>query len=151
MGFTLPQSWIARGENLREYFLPELASPQHIALGVRPAARLPSREPWREWVYIESGYIWILWTGGIPLAIAFFVYLRRGLRITRGVAMSRAGPVGIAAVGAFVALAILAALMPFDPHLTMRGMADATFALLALALCTVHERMTVHRAHVTTR
>lgn len=133
----LPQSWIARGENLKEYFLPSLAAPQNILLGVRPAARAPSREPWRDWVYIESGWLWLLWTGGIPLAVAFFLYLKRAMRETATLARKRAGPVGIAATGAFVALVVLAALMPLDPHLTMRGSADLTFALLGLALCPI--------------
>jgi putative peptidoglycan lipid II flippase len=142
----LPQSWIARADNLKTYFLPQLASAPSVMLGVRPAGRVPARESWRDWVYIESGYLWLIWTGGIPLLVAFFVFLRRGLRATVPSARTRAGPSGIAATGAVVALAVIAVLMLLDPHLTMRGTADLTFALLALAVAAVPERFVLHRA-----
>jgi hypothetical protein len=130
---NLPQSWVARGQNLDTYFLPELSEPKQIALGVRPAARVPAHEGWRDWVYIESGYVWILWTGGIPFLIAFLFYLWRAYRSTSIQARHRSDAVGVAAVGAVAALAIVAVLMALDPHLTMRGTADASVALLALA------------------
>src|SRR5204863_103832 len=82
------------------------SSPENVVFGVRPAGRVPARESWRDWVYIESGWVWLFWTGGIPFAIAFCLYARRGLRATAPLARTRRGPVAIAATGAVVALAV---------------------------------------------
>jgi hypothetical protein len=129
----VPQSWAARGENLNTYFLPELGDPAQLAFGVRSAGRVPADEGWRDWVYIESGYVWLLWTGGIPFLLAFLVYLRHAYRSTIRAARHRPDAVGAASLGVVAALAIGLVLMALDPHLTMRGTADLTFALLGLA------------------
>lgn len=132
-GTGLPSSWIARWENLQTYFWPELFSDFNYILGVQIAARVPAPEFWRDWVFIESGHTWLLWTGGIPLFVAFFVFLWIGMRHTIRVARTRPGPVGVAGLAAFTAVAIVGVLMVFDPHLTLRGIAELTFALLALS------------------
>jgi hypothetical protein len=44
------------------------------------------------------------------------------------------GPGGVAACAGAAGLATIVALMPLDPHLTMRGGADLFFALLAIGL-----------------
>ncbi len=130
----LPTSWVGRWENLNTFFVPEVTKGTAV-FGVRPAARVPAPEflP-GDWVYIESGHVWLLWTGGIPLFLAFFVFLWKGLRATAAVVRRRADAVGVAAIASFVSLVVLAAVTIFDPHLTMRGSADLFFPLLALAL-----------------
>jgi hypothetical protein len=129
----VPVSWVARLDNLRTHFWPELATDFHYLLGVRPSARVRAPESWREWVFIESGHTWLLWNGGIPLVVAFFLFLWVALRTVARVARSHHDAIGVAAVASFTALTVLAVLMTFDPHLTLRGSADLSFPLLALA------------------
>ncbi len=129
----LPPSWLGRLENLRTFFWPELFSDFNFVLGVRPSARVPAPELWRQYVWIESGHTWLLWNGGIPLFIAFFVFLWTSLRATARVASARVDAIGVAAMASFAALMVLTVLMILDPHLTLRGSADLLFSLLALA------------------
>lgn len=129
----LPPSWLGRLENLRTFFWPELFSNFNFVLGVRPSARVPAPELWRQYVWIESGHTWLLWNGGIPLLVAFFVFLWTSLRVTARVARARVDAIGAAAMAGFAALMVLAVLMTLDPHLTLRGSADLLFSLLALA------------------
>jgi hypothetical protein len=135
----LPPSWTGRYDNLKTYFWPELTSHFNWLLGVRPAARVPSPDPSRVWVYIESGYTWLLWTGGIPLLVAFFFYVRTALRTVAQIARTRFDAIGVAACASFAAIWVIAVSMIFDPHLTLRGSADLSFPLLALA-CTEYGR-----------
>jgi hypothetical protein len=129
----LPLSWRGRWENLTMYFWPQLGHFNWL-LGVRPAARLPAPEAWRDYVWIESGHTWLLWTGGVPFFVAFFVLLGCGLKATARAARERLDAVGVAAAGGFTGLAVLAVLMLLDAHLTLRGSSDLLFTLLALAL-----------------
>ncbi|MBI0535448.1 hypothetical protein D9599_07685 [Roseomonas sp. KE2513] len=130
----LPHSWEGRLENLRRFFLPDLMSGNNWLLGVQPAPRVPAPETWRSMVYIESGYIWLLWIGGIPFLLAFLWFVGVGLAHLRQVAALRADAVGSAALASFCALLVVVALMLFDPHLTVRGGADILFPMLALSL-----------------
>jgi hypothetical protein len=130
----VPPSWLVRLINLRTYFLPKVVTDFNWVLGVRPAARAQSAEAGVVW--IESGYVWILWTGGLLFMGAFLTFLWISLRATARLARRRSDAVGAAATGSFASLVVLAVLMTFDPHRTMRGAADLLFALLALA-CTV--------------
>jgi hypothetical protein len=130
----LPRSWVGRLANLETFFWPQLFSGTNWIWGVRPAARVPAPETWRTWVFIESGHTWLLWTGGIPLLVAFFAFtavvLRKMLEVLRG----GRDAVGVAASAAFTATIVIFVLMLFDPHLTVRGSADLFFPLLALAM-----------------
>ncbi len=143
----VPDSWSARRFNLTNYFWPELFGGGNWLLGVRPAGRLPSFEPWREWVYIESGHTWLLWTGGVPLVLAFAWFSWSATRGSLALADrrptgpeqepgdTRADPRRFASalgLATMVAFAVVFVLMLFDVHLTMRGPADALFPLLAL-------------------
>ena len=130
----LPRGWQGRISNLETFFLPPLQSHHHWLFGVQPAARVRAPEAWRDWVFIESGHIWLLWTGGVPLLVAFFVFLVVALGATYRRARRAAGAIGVAATASFCGLCILNAGMVFDPHLTLRGSAELNFALLALAL-----------------
>jgi hypothetical protein len=127
-----PRSLVARTDNLKAYFWPELTRDYHYVLGVRPSARVALPGP-DKFVFIESGHTWLLWTGGIPLLSAFIAFLYINLRTVFRVARRRADAIGVAATASFAGLAVLAVLTTFDPHLTLRGSADLNFSLLALA------------------
>jgi hypothetical protein len=84
------------------------------------------------YVWIESGYTWLLWGGGIPLLGAYIAFavsvIRKGWAYAR-----RADAAGIAATAVAAAMCAQLLTMIFDPHLTYRGSGDALFLLLALA------------------
>ncbi|GAA0558301.1 hypothetical protein GCM10010172_46690 [Paractinoplanes ferrugineus] len=128
----LPDSWIVRLRNLNTYFLPQLGADHNWLLGVRPSARVPASHEEFGWVWIESGYVWLLWGGGVPLLVAYLSWVVVCLR--RGVAAARRATGVVAAVGLAVAsyAAANALLMLFDPHLTYRGAADCLLVLLAI-------------------
>lgn len=130
----LPSGWLGRLENLRRFFWPELLKDYNYVLGVRPAARVPAPESWREWVSIESGHTWLLWNGGIPMVVAFVAFAWSSLSTTARLARRRSGPLGVAAIAAFAAMVVQVVLLTLDVHLILRGAADVTFALLGLAL-----------------
>jgi hypothetical protein len=136
----IPVSWLGRLHNLQSYFWPELSSPGNLLLGVRPSARVPVASQATGWVWIESGYIWLLWGGGVPLlaSFLFFTYIvaTRGSRLAR----TRRDAVGAASAAAFVGVVVIAALMVFDPHLTYRGSGDEAFALIALMASAAQRR-----------
>lgn len=131
----LPVSWTGRyGRigNLQHYFLPELGADFNWLFGVRTSSRLPGVEWWREWVYIESGYVWALWNGGLPLLVAVIALITVAVRTGRR--LSSSGDALTAAMGTTL-IAVpwtLAVLMFLDPHLGLRGGGDLLFVLLAL-------------------
>jgi hypothetical protein len=128
----MPHSWVGRLDNLRTFFWPELFSDLNFLLGVRPSSRIAATETWRDWVWIESGHTWLLWSGGLPLLFAFFAFVVVAVRETALQARQREDAFGVAGVAAFSALCVMAVLMLLDQHLTLRGSADLLFPLLAL-------------------
>jgi murein biosynthesis integral membrane protein MurJ len=127
----LPLSWVDRLYNLRTFFWPVLFSDHNWILGVRPSARIA--DPGKEggYIWIESGYTWLLWGGGIPLLASYIAFA--GAVIRKGWAYARrADAAGIAGTAVAVAMCSQVVLMAFDPHLTYRGSGDALFLLLAL-------------------
>jgi hypothetical protein len=128
----LPVSWQGRLDNLHNYFLPVLFNHWHWVLGVRPAARVTTQKIATGFIWIESGYIWLLWAGGIPLLLAFFYFLWIGGREAVGVLRTRTDAPSAAAMAVIVALSVVGVLMTIDPHVTYRGSADLLFALLGI-------------------
>jgi hypothetical protein len=149
----VPLSWVARLENLRTFFWPRVFSdPLDFLLGVRVSARIPSSE-WRtevegipgNFVWIESGYTWLLWAGGIPFLLAFLLFMWFAARQVARTARERTDAFGVAAIASFTAISVIAVLMTIDAALTLRGSADLAFALLALASAApvlAHSRLT---------
>jgi hypothetical protein len=129
----LPSSWVNRLENLERFFLDELFSGLNWLTGVRPSARIATPEPWREWVYIESGYLWLLWTGGVPLVTAYILFIWNVQRKLRRVIGSYRSSASVAAIASLSWAITMSLLMVLDPHLTMRGAADLFYPLLALS------------------
>jgi uncharacterized membrane protein len=127
----LPSSWLVRLYNLRTYFWPTLFSDFNWVLGVRPSARavVPTTE--YGYVWIESGYTWLLWGGGIPLFASYLAFatccIRKGWRFAQ-----RADAAGAAGTALAAIMCAQVVVMLFDPHLTYRGSGDTIFMLLAL-------------------
>jgi hypothetical protein len=130
----MPTSWLVRYHNLANYFWPQIVDGSNFLVGVRPAARVPAGGAFG-YVWIESGYLWLLWGGGLPLFAAFCWFVRAGLKATGPAARQLATPASIAALAAYSGLVSCVVLMIFDPHITYRGSADALFGLLALSAC----------------
>lgn len=127
-------SWDVRLYNLETFFLPEFEDDLNLWLGVSPQARVPSPNEGEDFIWIESGHLWLLWSGGVPLFIMFFLFVGIGMLTSRTVMRSTPGPVGICGAAAFSSLVILSVATTFDPHLTLRGTSDILFPLLGLVM-----------------
>ncbi|MGH8984194.1 MAG: hypothetical protein ACRDY6_10025 [Acidimicrobiia bacterium] len=130
-GGGAPSSWLGRIDNLTHFYLPQLGGFQWV-LGVRPDSVLPAPETWREVIYLESGLLWLLWVGGVPLLIAFVWFLYAAFAHVRALAGSRYDDLGVVALAALGSLSAMAILTIIDMHLTLRGAGDLLFVLLGL-------------------
>ncbi|HVM27383.1 MAG TPA: hypothetical protein VM433_06890 [Mycobacteriales bacterium] len=136
----LPVSWIARWENLRTYFWPPLFEDGGWVLGVQLVPEAEGREVWQPTVWIESGHTWLLWIGGVPFLVAFFVFLAWVLTVSLRASSASGALLSVAGAASFAAWWTVAAGMFFDPHLFLRGSADLSFPLLALAVSAATSR-----------
>jgi murein biosynthesis integral membrane protein MurJ len=127
----LPLSWVDRLYNLRTFFWPVLFSDYNWILGVRPTPRVAAPAKAGGFIWIESGYTWLLWCGGIPLLASYIAFAGAVLRKSWAYAR-RADAAGIVATAVAAAMCSQVVLMSFDPHLTFRGSGDAFFLLLPL-------------------
>jgi hypothetical protein len=130
----LPQSWGVRLQNLTVYVWPQVFTGWNWLLGVRPTAVVEVPTPYAPQVYIESGHTWLLWSGGVPLFLAYLFFTWVALRHSARVAGSGRTAYAVAGAAAACAVLVTFVLMTFDPHITMRGAADMLFSLLALAI-----------------
>jgi len=129
----LPDSWIGRLYNLRTYFWPTLSSDWNWVLGVRPAARIPVPSQAAGYVWIESGYTWLLWGGGIPLLASFAFFIVVTAREAWQAARAGRDARSVAGIAVFTMVIVMVLLMILDPDLTLRGSGDNLFFLIALA------------------
>jgi hypothetical protein len=129
----VPTSWSGRLYILRNYYWPKLFSDWNWLLGVRPAARIPVSTLRNGYVWIESGYTWLLWGGGILLLAAYVFFVVVTTRSAWRTARDGHDARSVAGVAVFTAVIVISVLMISDPHLTYRGSADDFFFLIALA------------------
>lgn len=127
-------SWDVRLYNLETFFIPSFTEPANVFWGVTPQARVTSPREGEEFIWIESGHLWLIWTGGIPLFITWFALLITGMVVGRRVLRGRAGPIGAAGAATFATMWIVNTAMIMDPHMTLRGTADVLYPLLALCM-----------------
>ena len=132
--YGVPRSWLGRVDNLSHFYLPRLGNFRFV-LGVSPNSVLNAPETWREKIFLESGHLWLLWVGGIPMLCAFLVWLH----LARAGARQRAvrdpdGVVGVASAAARVSLTIMAVLTTIDMHLTLRGASDVLMLFVATGI-----------------
>ena len=120
----MPTSWLVRYHNLSTYFWPQIVDGSNFLVGLRPAARVPAEGAFG-FVWIESGYLWLLWGGGLPLLAAFCWFVRTCLKTTGRSARLLATPASVAALATYCGVVSCVVLMIFDPHITYRSSADA--------------------------
>jgi hypothetical protein len=128
--FGVPRSWIGRWSNLSNFYLPKFGF-INVLMGVSPDSVLDAPERWRDVIYLESGYLELLWIGGIPLLAAFAWLSVVVLRRTREL-MAQPGSVGAAAATLWVCWWFVLILTVLDPHLTLRGTGDLLFMLIGI-------------------
>ena len=103
-------------------------------MGVVPQARVVSPREGEDFIWIESGLVWLIWTGGVPLFVTWSAFLGVGAVTARRTLLGGAGPIGIASAAALAAGVSSVGARFFEPHRTLRGSADLLYPLLALMM-----------------
>ncbi|MBW0110140.1 hypothetical protein I4I84_15545 [Pseudonocardia sp. KRD-182] len=129
-GFGVPRSWLGRWDNLTNFYLPRLTDGSFV-LGVSPDSVLAAPETWREVIYLEYGYLQLLWVGGLPLLAAFAWLSVVVLRESREQAL-RTDVTGAYAATLVAAWWMVLLLSVIDIHLVLRGTGELLFLLLAI-------------------
>ena len=83
-GYGVPRSWLGRWDNLTTFYVPSLFDHGGFLIGVSPDSVLPAPETWREVIYLESGYLHLLWVGWPPAARRLRLALDRRAAPLRG-------------------------------------------------------------------
>ena len=130
-GTGLPASWSIRWANVTKLYWPSLADGGWI-LGVEPNAVLVPPDVWRGRVFLESGYLWLLWVGGLPLLIAAVGFLTAAWRDLGSSTSTSGSPTDTVRIAARASVLMIAVTSVLDPHLTMRAGADLFITLLAV-------------------
>ena len=120
-----------RWDNVTHLYLPELVEHGRFLVGVSPNSDVVPPDTWRDVVYIESGYLHLLWVGGVPLLVGFIALSVTVLSLTRRLS-SRTDGVGACASALNVAWWMVLLLSLTDPHLFMRGPSDLLFTLIGI-------------------
>ena len=119
---------------LLNFYLPRFGF-INVLMGVSPDSVLEAPERWRDVIYLESGYLELLWVGGIPLLAAFVwlsvVVLRRTRELMDQPENQRSA-LGAAASALWVCWWFVLILTVLDPHLTLRGTGDLLFMLIGI-------------------
>ena len=130
----LPVSWQTRIDNLRTFYLPEFDDGLNRVLGVRLDVTADFDQVLGEEVFLESGYVWFIWVGGVFLLLAALGFLITGLRRTYSRLRTTDPWVRAAATASFSAFIYIALLLPIDQHLTLRASTDLFVMLLAASM-----------------
>jgi hypothetical protein len=132
--FGVPRSWLGRWNNLSNFYLPRFGF-INVLLGVSPNSVLPAPERWREVIYLEGGYLQLLWVGGLPL-LAAFIWLSVAVLRRTGQLMAQtdgqSNALGAAASAMWICWWFVLILTVLDPHLTLRGTGDVLFMLMGI-------------------
>jgi len=128
----LPQSWTERWYNLSTHFLSELGLNTNLLVGVSPVTQVRDPRGFVEWIWIESGYVQLLYTGGLVMLGAFLWMIYVHLRDAWD-GRHRVDEFGVCAAAAWTMGVTVCVLMLLDPHLTIRGTSDLLFPLLAMS------------------
>jgi hypothetical protein len=137
-GSFLPEPEQGRLDNLSHMYLPHFNWVTTL-IGVSPNEVLQAPERWREVIYLESGVLYFLWVGGIPLLAAFIWLSVRTLRAVKP-ALAHPGPFGATTSALDIVWRFLLVLTLIDPHLQLRGTGDLIFTLLGIVATGLDQR-----------
>jgi len=127
----IPQSWVIRWVNITELYWPDIRAGGWL-WGVNPDPVVLPPDSWRTEVFLESGYLWTLWVGGLPLFLCFAGLL---ISIWRSLKVESSDPIFRVALTTGSALVVFMAIFNLiDPHITLRGGADLFYVLVPVAL-----------------